>query len=116
MSRSRSPSPYKGNYRRRISRSISPTVLTKEEQLKKIADLTIINVGRRRDYNDIFGDEKSFWTSIQAEKRGDTNFDAENIWKRKFQKNGTIHCSNAPSPRTSTTSRQQIYHQCHITT
>ena len=77
MSRSRSPSPYKGNYRRRISRSISPTVLTKEEQLKKIADLTISNVGRRRDYNDVFGDEKDFWTSIQAEKRGDTNFDLE---------------------------------------
>ena len=77
MSRSRSPSPYKGNYRRRRSRSTSPTVLTKEEQLKKIADLTINNVGRRRDYNDIFGDEKDFWTSIHAEKRGDTNFDLE---------------------------------------
>jgi hypothetical protein len=77
MSRSRSPSPYKGNYRRRRSRSTSPTVLTKEEQLKKIADITISNVGRRRDYNDVFGDEKDFWTSIQSEKRGDTNFDLE---------------------------------------
>ncbi len=41
---------------------------------------------------------------------------AENTWKRKFQKNGTIHCSNAPSPRTSTTSKHPTYHQCHITT
>ncbi len=77
MSRSRSPSPYKRNYQRRRSRSISPTVLTKEEQLKKIADLTIINVGRRRDYDDVFGDEKDFWSAIESQKRGDTNFDLE---------------------------------------
>ena len=77
MSRNRSPSPYKGNYQRRRSRSISPTVLTKEEQLKKIADLTIINVGRRRDYDDVFGDEKDFWSAIESQKRGDTNFDLE---------------------------------------
>jgi hypothetical protein len=89
MSRSRSPSPYKGNYRRRRSRSTSPTVLTKEEQLRKIADLTINNVGRRRDYNDIFGDEKDFWTSIQSEKRGDTNFDLEKAktWWLKTNQN-----------------------------
>ena len=60
------------------------------------------------------------WSSVQTlstrlKSHVSTRF-AENIWKRKFQKNGTIHCSNAPSPRTSTTSRQQTYHQCHITT
>ncbi len=77
MSQNRSPSPYKGNYQRQRSRSVSPTVLTKEEQLKKIADLTIINVGRRRDYDDVFGDEKDFWSAIESQKRGDNNFDLE---------------------------------------
>ena len=77
MSRNRSPSPYKGNYQRRRSRSISPAILTTEEQLKKIADLTITNVGRHRDYDDVFGDEKDFWSAIESQKRGDTNFELE---------------------------------------
>ena len=162
MSRSRSPSPYKGNYRRRRSRSTSPTVLTKEEQLKKIADITISNVGRRRDYNDIFGDEKTsglpsnqrreaiptstskkprhggwkptkhfqqkkrleiyweIWSSVRIpstkSKSHALTSSAETILKNKFRTSGTTHYSNARSPRTSTTSKHQAFHQCHITT
>jgi len=68
MSRSRSPTPTKGYRQRRRSRSTSPTVLSKEEQLKTIADLTITNIGRHRCY-DVFGDEKQFWSAVESQKR-----------------------------------------------
>jgi hypothetical protein len=86
MSRSRSPTPTRGYYQCRRSRSTSPIILSKEDQLKKIADFSITGVNRIRCHDNVFGTDKEFWSAVQTRKRNDKNFDIERAktWWLKF--------------------------------
>jgi hypothetical protein len=55
----------------------SPVILSKEDQLKKIADLSIRSIGRNRCHDDVFGNDKEFWSAVDTRKKNDKNFDLE---------------------------------------